>query len=83
MTVRALADRIHASTALIGVGVFAACFASAGFRYWHHVALTAAPNILLAGLVVTGIDFRRLGWRQLLAQTVVAIIFELLPVRAF
>jgi hypothetical protein len=77
--VESVRSRVHASTILIVVGFITAAIGGLGCSYWHHVAMQAGPQILLAGLVATVVEARKLGWRQALTQLLMIVPAVFLP----
>jgi hypothetical protein len=70
---------VHASTVLVAVGFIAAAIGGLRCSYWNHVAVTAGPQVLLAGVVATVVEWRRLGWRQALFQAAWIVPSMFLP----
>ena len=74
-----IAARSHASTGLVAAGFVIAAAGSTGCGYWHHVGMDAGTDIFYAGVVVSFLEMRVIGWRQVVAQIAVIVPLLLLP----
>jgi hypothetical protein len=74
-----IAGRAHASTVLVVVGSLIAAAGSSGCSYWHHVGMQAGPNIFIAGVLITLLEMRVIGWHQALAQIALIVPLFWLP----
>jgi hypothetical protein len=56
--------QIHASAPLVVIGFLTAALGAKSTSFWHHVAMEAGPNIVIAGAVAAVIERERIGRRQ-------------------